>query len=61
MTPKPTRGGVRIGSGRKPTGKTRVTIAVSVSQAAAGHLRATAAKRGQSVSSVAEKAFLRLR
>jgi hypothetical protein len=54
-----TRGGPRPGSGR-PAGKTRVTIALSISHEANAKLRSIAKKKSASISSVADEAFREL-
>jgi hypothetical protein len=59
MKMKETRGGPRPGSGR-PTGKTRVTIALSISHEANAKLRSVAKKKSASISSVADEAFREL-
>lgn len=56
MKMKETRGGPRPGSGR-PAGKTRVTIALSISHEANAKLRSVAKKKSASISSVADELF----
>jgi hypothetical protein len=56
MKKKETRGGAREGAGR-PAGKTRVTIALSISHEANAKLRSIAKKKSASISSVADELF----
>ena len=59
MKKKENRGGAREGAGR-PAGKTRVTIALSISHEANAKLRSVAKKKSASISSVADEAFREL-
>ena len=58
MTAK--KGGKRANSGRKPTGRVRVTVSVTVTRPAAENLAAVALKQGLTRSQTAEAAFLAL-